>query len=247
MKVIARTNTSTPARCALFTLQKRGLAFNFSPSGIMENEDNCLVCDCPEFDVLASLKKDWRFDYYSLYGYPLPSNNYTCIPKVGLFQINQEQLNFREALTNCRKKDSELAHVVSEIRTSSLATLIKQFGKHGIVKKAYISLQDIKQEGFFKTTIGEPLNCFGYKAWGPSEPRDRLKDEDCAVLDDRKQWRVSRCSQRLPYICELWPGGDILNDITTGLVHCSELDEESLLILFHVGPRSGPFYEGRHL
>ena len=71
MKTIARANTRTPDQCALFALQKRGLAFNFSPLGLMHSRHTCVVCDCPEFETLASLKKDLRYDYYSLYGYPL--------------------------------------------------------------------------------------------------------------------------------------------------------------------------------
>jgi hypothetical protein len=76
MKVIARANLRTADRCALFALQKRGLAFNFSPPGLMEGRDTCIVCDCPEFETLTSLKKDLRYDYYSLYGNPLRKLSY---------------------------------------------------------------------------------------------------------------------------------------------------------------------------
>jgi hypothetical protein len=71
MKAIARANTPTPDQCALFALRTRGLAFNFSPLGLMNSKHTCVVCDCPEFETLASLKKDLRYDYYSLYGNPL--------------------------------------------------------------------------------------------------------------------------------------------------------------------------------
>lgn len=71
MKAIARTNTPTPDQCALFALRTRGLAFNYSPLGLNHSRHNCVVCDCPEFETLSSLKKDLRYDYYSLYGNPL--------------------------------------------------------------------------------------------------------------------------------------------------------------------------------
>ena len=71
MKAIARASLPTPNQCALFALRKRGLAFNFSPLGLMHSRHTCVVCDCPEFETLASLKKDVRYDYYSLYGNPL--------------------------------------------------------------------------------------------------------------------------------------------------------------------------------
>jgi hypothetical protein len=70
---------------------------------------------------------------------------------------------------------------------------------------------------------GEPLNCFAYVAWAPSQPRDRLADEDCVALDTNKQWLVSRCSMKLPYLCELWPGGDQPADTATRLTKCAAL------------------------
>lgn len=70
---------------------------------------------------------------------------------------------------------------------------------------------------------GEPLNCFDYIAWAPSEPRDRLADEDCVVLDSYKQWGVTKCSTRMPYLCELWPSGDQTADTATRLTKCTVL------------------------
>ncbi|PNF32703.1 hypothetical protein B7P43_G12960 [Cryptotermes secundus] len=223
MKAIARARLPTPEQCALFALQKRGLAFNFSPPGLMESRSTCIVCDCPEFETLTSLKKDLRYDYYSLYGNPLPSINHTCIPKVGVFLLHLERLNFSHALNSCRTKDSELAHVISETRTTALSALVKQMRVSRAPKRAYIGLDDTKVEGRFVTTTGEPLNCFDYVAWAPSEPRDRLADEDCVALGGNKQWQVSRCSAKLPYLCELWPGGDQPADTTIRLTKCAEL------------------------
>ncbi|XP_021914249.1 uncharacterized protein LOC110827162 isoform X2 [Zootermopsis nevadensis] len=223
MKIIARANLTTPDRCALFALQKRGLAFNFSPPGLMEGRNTCIVCDCPEFETLASLKKDLRYDYYSLYGNPLPSIDHTCIPKLGVFQLHPERLNFAQALNSCRTNNSELAHVISELRTTALSSLVMQLGGNRGPKRAYVGLEDRKVEGRFTTTMGEPLNCFDYIAWAPSEPRDRLADEDCVVLDSYKQWGVTKCSTRMPYLCELWPSGDQTADTATRLTKCTVL------------------------
>jgi hypothetical protein len=70
---------------------------------------------------------------------------------------------------------------------------------------------------------GEPLGCFDYIAWAPSEPRNRLPDEDCGVLDRNQQWGVTRCSAKMPYVCELWPGGDQRADTATRLTQCNAL------------------------
>jgi hypothetical protein len=77
---------------------------------------------------------------------------------------------------------------------------------------------------------GEPLNCFDYVAWAPSQPRDRLADEDCVALDGNKQWLVSKCSIKLPYLCELWPGGDQPPDNVIRLTKCAELQNPGELM-----------------
>jgi hypothetical protein len=76
---------------------------------------------------------------------------------------------------------------------------------------------------FLPFFAGEPLGCFDYIAWAPSEPRNRLPDEDCVVLDRNQQWGVTRCSAKMPYLCELWPGGDQRADTATRLTQCNSL------------------------
>jgi hypothetical protein len=76
---------------------------------------------------------------------------------------------------------------------------------------------------------GEPLNCFDYVAWAPSEPRNRLPDEDCVVLDRNQQWGVTRCSAKMPYVCELWPGGEQAADTATTITRCTALQNAGTL------------------
>lgn len=33
--------------------------------------ENCLIYDCPEYDVLQSVRREKDYDYYSLYADPL--------------------------------------------------------------------------------------------------------------------------------------------------------------------------------
>lgn len=56
--------------------------------------------------------------------------------------------------------------------------------------------------------VDEPLSCFDYRGWAESEPAN---SRGCVVLVPPKNprssssWRVSPCSQKLPYICEIMP------------------------------------------
>ncbi|XP_069674130.1 uncharacterized protein [Periplaneta americana] len=222
LKEIGRANLTTPERCALFALQKRGLAFNFSPPGLTNPKDACIVCDCPEFEAMTSLRKDWRYNYYSLYGNPLPSSNHSCVPRVGVFSLHDERLNFSQAVNACRASYSELAHVASEARTTALSSLVSERDH----KMAYIGLENRKTEGQFVTTKGEPLRCFEYIAWAPSQPRNSLPKEDCVALDNNKLWRVMKCSIQLPFLCELWPGGDQPIGTATRLTECAAMEEK---------------------
>jgi hypothetical protein len=81
--------------------------------------------------------------------------NHTCIPKVGVFLLHLEKLNFSQALNSCRTKNSELAHVISETRTTALSRLVKQMRVSRGPKRAYVGLDDTKVEGRFTTTMGK--------------------------------------------------------------------------------------------
>ena len=82
------------------------------------------------------------------------SINHTCVPKVGVFLLHPQRLNFSEALNSCRASNSELAHVISEVRTTALSELVKKLGESRGPKRAYVSLEDSKIEGRFMTTMG---------------------------------------------------------------------------------------------
>jgi hypothetical protein len=82
------------------------------------------------------------------------STNHTCVPKVGVFLLHPQRLNFSEALNSCRTSNSELAHVISEDRTTALSELVKKLEEKRGPKRAYVSLEDSKVEGQFVTTMG---------------------------------------------------------------------------------------------
>jgi hypothetical protein len=68
--------------------------------------------------------------------------------------LHHQRLNFSEALNSCRASNSELAHVISEVRTTALSALVRKLGETRGPKRAYVSLEDSKVEGRFITTMG---------------------------------------------------------------------------------------------
>jgi hypothetical protein len=89
--VIAFTDVETLSECADFAKKVKGLAFNYSagnrssenlfdpPKNESEVTDskfqhefhNCEVLACPEYRNYSSVVNDTRYDYYTLYAYPV--------------------------------------------------------------------------------------------------------------------------------------------------------------------------------
>lgn len=107
---------------------------------------NCQLLECPEYGNFTGMINDTRFDYYSLYTKPprkesfevffftffdryclnLAPFNSTCISQVGMFVLYAKPSNYTFAYKTCRNLGGGLAHVVSERRTNSLASYLKQ-------------------------------------------------------------------------------------------------------------------------
>ncbi|KAG8286769.1 hypothetical protein J6590_052815 [Homalodisca vitripennis] len=167
-----------------------------------ENQDTCLIYDCPEFDP-SLLHEDIDYDYYSIYTDIDLEINVTCVPMVGLFHLNSKPANFSEALSTCEWFGGQLASVTSSERTNHLSALVASLGRSKSLHFAYVGMHDQEQEGFFVTVADEPLNCFHFRGWAPGHPRARRPVEDCVVLDSRRSWRVVDCRIKLPFLCEL--------------------------------------------
>lgn len=52
------------------------------------------------------------------------SENYTCAPGIGMFEMVMDRLNYSNAMVACEDVGGHLANVVSDLRTSFLASLV---------------------------------------------------------------------------------------------------------------------------
>lgn len=68
-------------------------------------------------------------------------------------------------------------------------------------------MDDLNIEGEFLRSNGDSLKCSIYRAWAPGHPKNRRDTQDCVALDGNKMWHVVDCKKRLPFICEIFPGG----------------------------------------
>lgn len=158
-----------------------------------------------------------------------------CIPKAGIFMLSSESLNYTEARSFCQKRNASLAHVISEERTEGLAKFVSENlprfvglssgeNKERIWKNEFgnsrlqicCSKQDNfsnrmpkqKTEKWLCFSIGEPLSCFDYRAWGEGEPSH---SKGCVALANPPAkssppfWKVIPCRTSLPFICEVSP------------------------------------------
>lgn len=173
---------------------------------------------CPEYGNFSEMINDTRYDYYSLYANParkyiyfrsegecdvrenyksVAPTNATCVPTVGVFVYFYDRLlNYTQAGGMCEQAGGTLAHILSEIRTNSLSSIIYQnnlnqtlsrpailqiprddsnstsTGRRSLVlRHAYVGLSETKEHGRFYTSLMEPIHCFRYRAWAPGFPR----------------------------------------------------------------------------
>lgn len=120
----------------------------------------------------------------------------------------EKRANYTEAIEICRAEGGELANILTDVRTNGLSNMVSNLnGGRKALKLAYVGMDDIEHENRFMTLSGKLLSCFEYRAWAPGEPRNVTGNEDCVVINDRRNWRVVPCSRRLPFICEILPRG----------------------------------------
>ncbi|XP_043276896.1 uncharacterized protein [Venturia canescens] len=208
--IITRKNVTNVENCEKFAVSKKALAFNYAD---LNNADyrrtenwrnpNCQVLACPTTNGFTNLVNDTKFDYYSIYRSRISSENgrLKCLPNVGLFYISEEHLNYTDARESCRKMRATLAHIASEERTEGLGKMLS-------TNRTFVGLSNRDDERRWKNEFDEPLLCFDYRGWAKSEPAN---SRGCVVLVPPENprtsstWRVSSCSQILPYICEIVP------------------------------------------
>lgn len=128
--------------------------------------------------------------------------------------------NYSGALHRCRQPIREggaggtLAHVLSELRTNSLASFVRRQRNDSRLDVALIGLgtrdtPDNHQKNRrlrFVTSTAEPMECFLYRAWEPGHPkRMSRRQPGCVAISAAATWKMFSCSKWLPYICEINP------------------------------------------
>lgn len=118
------------------------------------------------------------------YSFIIPAlHNTTCVPYVGVFLFVVEPDNYTKALNVCLNHGGSLAHVLTEIRTNSLAHLVDDHYPVTLRSAVYVGVNETwdtfnsssdasRNSGRkFITAISEPIQCFRYRAWAPGFPR----------------------------------------------------------------------------
>ncbi|KAG5675849.1 hypothetical protein PVAND_005719 [Polypedilum vanderplanki] len=219
--VIAFTDVEDVEQCAAFARHSKALAFNFSPksrrdSNLFVNETkkeeesdfySCECLACPEYQNYSTVINDTRFDYYSLYTYPAPFENATCIESLGMFLFFSEKKNYTAAAATCKTINGQLAHITTERRTNELSKLLQnsvQSSNDSV--EAFVGLNETTR-GKFITSNAEPLECFDYRAFSQGHPSVIRKQPSCVVITQRSSWKVVSCTKKFNFICELFTSG----------------------------------------
>ncbi|XP_050361869.1 uncharacterized protein LOC126781091 [Nymphalis io] len=203
--IAAKANFTSLKSCKRLGIEKRGLAFNFSPQEYFNSSEpleySCEVLKCAEVVGGLSLSNDTRYDYYSIYAKPLPNVISTCVPATGMFLLLPNVLNYTQAQAQCRNISAVLADVTSEQRTELLAQVLATAS----VDSAYIGMKRDTDRIFYNTN-GDALDCITYRAWAPGHPK-RKSNITCVLLTRNRMWKTTACQDKYPALCELIPGG----------------------------------------
>ncbi|XP_054089485.1 uncharacterized protein LOC105209395 [Zeugodacus cucurbitae] len=215
-------NKQTAGGSAAFAILLTKLQLIMRPNRSSENRQsvwqqpqqyfNCHILACPENQTMRGLVNDSRYDYYSLYGAAIATRNYTCVPQVGLFQLQVSPASFVNATRFCRNATAiggvaNLAHAASALRTNAFAALLRNYNEAARQQRgrqhtlAYVGLQ------FNRTYSSEAialLSICGMGAW--------FANVSCIAVGSENTWLTVDCERELPYICEIYTSRSDLND-----------------------------------
>ncbi|XP_025417877.1 uncharacterized protein LOC112688741 [Sipha flava] len=213
MRTVASSNTTELISCIQLAKTKNAFAFayaNQTEDAEISLSSICNVFECPEFHSFLLTSSISAYDYYSMFSKPMPTENYTCAPGIGMFEMIIDRLNYSNAMVACEDAGGHLANVVSDPRTSFLASLVSSAlaNQTASARRAFVGLFF---ENEFVTITGEPLTCLPYRAWAPGHPKAESLKKDCVVITSDRYWETEDCSKKLPYICELIPDGPLTN------------------------------------
>ncbi|XP_025198214.1 uncharacterized protein LOC112597892 [Melanaphis sacchari] len=211
MRTVASSNATKLESCVQLAATKNAFALTYADLAegtVSTLSSTCNVFDCPEFHPFLLTANESVYDYYSMYSKPLPSENYTCAPGLGVFELVTNHLNYSNAMIACEDAGGHLANVVSDSRTSFLAALVSSDLKNKTLnnRKAFVGLFF---ENEFVTITGEPLSCMPFRAWAPGHPKAGRPKKECVVLTGNRYWETEDCAKKFPYICELVPDGPL--------------------------------------
>lgn len=133
--------------------------------------------------------------------------NSTCIEGVGVFVIHLSEENYNSSKEKCHKFGAGLPDIASESRTRSLSQILDFYLPKNSFHQAYIGMDNMESNGDFHRSNGQALTCTTFRAWAPGHPRRRRPNQTCCTLDSKRMWRTVDCGLKLPFICEIYPGG----------------------------------------
>lgn len=100
-----------------------------------------------------------------------------------------------------------MADIGTETRTNEISKVISSLSHRN--EMFYVGIDDLEIEGDFKRANDESIKCSTYRAWAPGHPKNKRKTQNCVTLDSNSMWRVVDCNKKYPFVCEIYPNGQI--------------------------------------
>lgn len=127
----------------------------------------------------------------------LTRDDYTVVPGVGAYKFHKRAMTWNDARKICMAEGAQLAVLDSQAKEKAI-----QDGKEkNDVDSVWIGYHDLFEEGAWVTVTGESVDTLGYHGWGPSEPNNVGRGEDCAVLGG--SINDIPCASQKQFVCEI--------------------------------------------
>ncbi|XP_074089079.1 uncharacterized protein LOC141520971 [Macrotis lagotis] len=111
-----------------------------------------------------------------------------------IFKTSGLEGNFEKAFQSCGKAGGKVASPMNAEENVAVQEIVI-----GYNKAAFLGMTDIKTEGKFIYSTGEPM---GYSNWAPEEPNNDRDKEDCIEIYINGKWNDKNCDESRLIICQ---------------------------------------------
>ncbi|XP_068086289.1 hemolymph lipopolysaccharide-binding protein [Anabrus simplex] len=132
-----------------------------------------------------------------------PPAGYVSIQDLGYsYKFHYEKRTWGEAKMICESEGAHLAVIDGELDRYIILALYQRYDANSAAnnKPLMVGFSDVIKSGDYRTVLGEPISCLGYKTWASGQPDATAGN--CGAINGKGELTVISCGLQLPFICQ---------------------------------------------